>query len=76
VTKPVNWATNIAIPCLILASYVAYREGDYTLERRLVGILVAAMVIAVFYGVLKLRRMQALYDANRPQKGPKLKGED
>jgi hypothetical protein len=76
VSKPVNWAINIAIPCLILASYVAYRDGDYTMERRFVGILVLAMVITVFYGVLKLRRMQALYDANRPPKGAKQKGED
>jgi hypothetical protein len=76
VSKPVNWAINIAIPCLILASYVAYRDGDYTMERRFVGILVLVMVITVFYGVLKLRRMQALYDANRPPKGAKPKGED
>ncbi len=75
VSKPVNWAINIAIPCLILASYVAYREGDYTLERQLVGLLVVIMVVTVFYGVLKLRRLQALYDANRPTKGSKQKDE-
>jgi hypothetical protein len=28
-------------------------------------------VIVVFYGVLKLRRMQAIYDAHCPPKAPK-----
>jgi len=29
------------------------------------------MVIIVFYGVLKLRRMQTIYDAHCPVKAPK-----
>jgi hypothetical protein len=41
------------------------------MERRLGGLLVIAMVIIVFYGVLKLRRMQATYDKGCPQKAPK-----
>lgn len=71
VPKPVNWAINIGILCLIVASYVAYREGMYVIERRFAGALVAAMVITVIYGVLKLRNMQATYDAHCPPKASK-----
>jgi hypothetical protein len=71
VPKPVNWTINIGVLCLIIASYVANREGEYFWERRSAGILVIAMVITVFYGVLKLRQMQANYDAHCPPKAPK-----
>ncbi len=71
VPKPVNWVINSLILCLIVASYVAYREGDYSLEKRLASVLVAIMAITVYYGVLKLRRMQATFDAHCPQKEPK-----
>jgi hypothetical protein len=71
VPKPVNWAINIGILCLIVASYVAYREGDYGLERKLVGALVLAMAIAVLYGVLKLKKLQATFDTNCPPKAAK-----
>ena len=71
VPKLVNWAINISILCLIIASYIANREGAYGVERRFAGLLVIAMVITVFYGVLKLRKMQATYDAHCPPKPPK-----
>jgi uncharacterized membrane protein YfcA len=71
VSKPVNWIINIVIFCLIVSSYIFYREGDYPMERRLAALLVIAMVIIVFYGVLKLKRMQAIYDAHCPPKAPK-----
>jgi len=71
VSKPVNWAINIGIVGLIVASYVAYREGAYGLEKRFDGVLVVGMVITVFYGVLKLRQMQAAYDAQCPVKASK-----
>jgi len=71
VPKAVNWAINIGILCLIIASYVAYREGAYVLERRFAGALVVAMVITVAYGVLALRKMQTTYDARRPPKDSK-----
>jgi hypothetical protein len=71
VPKSVNWVIDIGILCLITASYVANREGEYTWERRFAGILVVAMAITVFYGVLKLRQMQATYDARCPPKAPK-----
>jgi hypothetical protein len=69
--KVVDWAINFSIVCLIVGSYIANREGEYIWEKRLAGILVAVMVITVFYGVLKLKRMQADYDARRPVKAPK-----
>jgi hypothetical protein len=71
VPKPVNWVINIGILCLITASYVANREGEYFWERRFAGILVVAMAITVFYGVLKLRQMQTIYDVHCPPKAPK-----
>ncbi|MGO8984245.1 MAG: hypothetical protein ACLPHI_16845 [Terriglobales bacterium] len=71
VPKPVNWAINIGIFCLIVASYIANREGDFGLEKRLSSALVIAMAFTVLYGVLKLKRMQAIYDAQCPAKAPK-----
>ena len=71
VPRPVNWAINIGILCLVVAGYVANREAAYIWERRFAGLLVVAMVIAVIYGVLKLRQMQATYDAHVPAKAPK-----
>ena len=71
VPKTVNWIINIGIFCLIVASYIFYRAGDYPMERRLAALLVIAMAIIVFYGVLKLKRMQATYDAHCPVKAPK-----
>jgi hypothetical protein len=71
VSKAVNWIINAIILVLIIASYVFYRQGDYSLEKKLAGALVVIMVLAVFYGVLKLRQMQADYDARCPEKAPK-----
>ena len=71
VPKPVNWSINVGILCLIVASYVANREGSYHVERMLTGLLVVAMAITVFYGVLKLRQMQADYDLRSPPKESK-----
>jgi hypothetical protein len=71
VSKAANWIINVVILTLIIASYVFYRQGDYGLEKKFAGLLVIIMVITVFYGVLKLRQMQASYDARCPQKAPK-----
>jgi FtsH-binding integral membrane protein len=73
VSKPVNWAINIGILCLIVASYVAFREGSYGLEKRFSALLVVIMALTVLYGVLKLKRMQTTYDAQCPSKAPKEK---
>lgn len=66
VPKAVNWVINILILCLIVSSYVAYREGDYSLEKKFASFLVVIMAATVVYGVLKLKRMQAAYDAHVP----------
>ena len=71
VPKPVNWAINIGILCLIIASYVANREEAYKWEKMFGSILVGAMALTVFYGVLKLKQMQTIYDAQCPPKPPK-----
>jgi hypothetical protein len=71
VSKAVNWMLNIGILCLIIAAYIANREESYDLERKFVGVLVVAMAATLFYGVLKLKRMQMTYDACCPPKAPK-----
>ena len=71
VSRPVNWVINFAILGLIVASYIANRQGVFGVEKRLVGVLVVIMAITVFYGVLKLKRMQTTYDALCPPKPPK-----
>jgi len=71
VTKQINWIINIGIMGLILSSYVANRLGAYDVEMALVWILVLSMVATVFYGILKLKKMQEIYDANCPPKDPK-----
>lgn len=71
VSKPVNWVINLSILALIIAASGANRRGDYEMERKFVGLLVLAMVATVFYGVLKLRRMQADYTLRCPPKEPK-----
>jgi hypothetical protein len=69
--KSVNWIINILVLCLIVATYVAYREGVYSYEKRFAGLLVIIMALTVAYGVLKLRQMQTAYDAHCPPKPPK-----
>lgn len=74
VSKPVNWAINIGILSLIIASYVANREGEFDWEKRFAVLLVVAMALTVLYGVLKLRQMQTTYDAKYPPKDAKAAG--
>lgn len=73
VPKPVNWALNLGILALIIASYLSNHMGNFGVEKRLVAVLVLAMAATVTYGVLKLRRMQAIYDANCPVQEKKKK---
>ena len=68
VPRPVNWGINVAILVLIIASTAANRQGAYETERRIVGLLVLGMAATVFYGVLKLRQMQADYALRCPPK--------
>jgi hypothetical protein len=71
VPKPVNWAINIGILGLIIASYVANRQGNFALEKAMGGLLVLGMAVTVLYGVLKLKQMQADYDLRCPPKESK-----
>ena len=71
VPKPINWALNIGILALIIASYVGNRLGNFALEKAMGGLLVLGMAVTVFYGVLKLKQMQADYDLRCPTKEPK-----
>lgn len=71
VSRQANWAINLGILTLIVASTVANRQASYGLEKAFVSLLVVAMVITVFYGVLKLRQMQTTYDTHCPPKAPK-----
>jgi hypothetical protein len=71
VSKPVNWILNTLIFVLIVAASTANRRADYELERHAVGLLVVAMAATVFYGVLKLKRMQADYTLRLPPKEKK-----
>ena len=71
VPKPVNWAINLAIPALTVTGYIANREANFVLERASGGLLVALMIATVVYGIFKLKRMQADFDARKPAKAPK-----
>jgi hypothetical protein len=66
VNKATNWAINLAIVSLIIGTYTAYRLSHYNYEKRLAALLVIIMAITVFYGVMKLRSMQADYDTRCP----------
>ena len=67
VSKPVNWMLNLTILVLIITAYVANRMNAFAEERMLVATLVVIMAVTVAYGVLKLKKMQAAYDANAPR---------
>ena len=71
VPKWLNWVINLAFVCLIVVSYVEYREGDYTMEKRFAAALVVIAALTVLFGVLKLKQMQATYDAHCPPKDSK-----
>jgi uncharacterized membrane protein YbaN (DUF454 family) len=66
--KWANWVINTLILGLIVASYVANREGDYGLEKKFASSLIVLMALTVSYGIFKLKQMQTIYDAQCPQK--------
>lgn len=71
VPKALNWIINIAILCLIVSSYVEYREGNYGMEKTFAAVLVLMMATTVLFGVLKLKQLQTIYDTHCPPKEPK-----
>jgi hypothetical protein len=68
VSRPANWVINLAILGLIIAANVANRQAAYGVEKKLVGLLVLSMAATVFYGILRLRQMQADYVLRCPPK--------
>jgi hypothetical protein len=64
----VNWIVNVTVFVLIVAGYVANREGAYVVERVLTSTLILGLGALVLYGILKLRRMQADFDLRCPPK--------
>ena len=66
VSRSMNWAINLAILCLIVASYVANREGLYIAERVFSGLLVLGTGAVVIFGILKLKQMQMDYTRRYP----------
>jgi hypothetical protein len=71
VSRPANWIINIAILCLIVASYAANREGLYVAERLVTGLLVLGMGGIVVFGILKLKQMQMDYTRRYPPEDEK-----
>lgn len=71
VSRTTNWVLNMVIFATIIAGYVANRTANFAAEKALDGFLVALMTFVVFYGVLKLKRLQAIHEAHAPAKPPK-----
>ena len=71
VSRTTNWILNMVIFATIIAGYIANRTANFAAEKALDGFLVALMTLVVFYGVLKLKRLQAIYEAHAPAKPPK-----
>lgn len=71
VSKTTNWLLNIVILAAIVVAYIANRTANYSLEEAATGFLVVLMTATVFYGVLKLKRLQAEFEAHAPAKLPK-----
>lgn len=76
VSTKVNWVLNLTILGLIVSSYVANHANNFRAERAFAGTLVLIMAVTVTYGILKLRTMQAAYDARCPVKKEKGKKKD
>ena len=68
VSRPVNWGINLGIAGLIIAAYAANRTAAYDLERLFGSVLVLGMAALVWYGIVKLKRMQADFDQRQPHK--------
>lgn len=71
VSNTMNWVINLCILALIVGAHTANRNAEFGAEKACVIVLVAALVVIVFYGVLKLKKLQTLYDTHLPSKPPK-----
>ena len=68
VSRPANWAINIAILGLIALAYIANRLGNFGLERALGSMLVLGLGLIVWFGIIRLKQMQADFDRRSPPK--------
>ncbi len=68
VSRPANWAINLVILALIISAYAANRLGSFPAERALGSLLVLGLGALVWFGILKLKRMQADFDRRCPPK--------
>lgn len=66
--RPANLAANAAIFGLIVASYAANRRAEFAVERVCGSLLVIGMGLLVWYGIVRLKTMQADFDARCPVK--------
>jgi|GEM_PF-718389 len=71
ISRKTNWILNIVILVTMIAVYLANRTAHYALEEACTGFLVVLATATVFYGVLKLKALQAVYEAHVPAKAPK-----
>ncbi len=71
VSRTTNWVLNIVIFATIIAGYIANRSANFAAEKAIDGFLVALLTFVVFYGVLKLKRLQGEFEARAPAKPPK-----
>jgi len=71
VPRVANWVINLGILGLIIAAYIANREGAYQIERLLTGVLVIGMALTAGYGILRLRQMQTDFVLRSPPKESK-----
>ena len=68
VPKLVNWLYMIAIAALIMIGYRANITNSFEVEKAAGSVLVILNLVAVVYGIFKLKAMQAAFDANKPPK--------
>jgi hypothetical protein len=68
VPKVVNWIYMIAIAALIIVGYRANITNSFEVEKAAGSVLVILNLVAVVYGIFKLKAMQAAFDANKPPK--------
>ena len=68
VARPANWGINLGIAGLIIAAYIANRAGAYGYERAFGSALVVGMAALVWYGIVRLKRMQEEFDLRQPHK--------
>jgi hypothetical protein len=68
VSRPVNIAINFAILGLIVGSYAANRLGNFPVERAMGSALVLGLGAIVWYGIARLKSMQADYESRCPPK--------